>query len=144
MATAGTPGAARTPGQTFALVFGAAYLLVGILGFFAASEFTGGQTDDKLIIFPVNHLHNIVHLAIGGLWVAAARRADTARQANLFIGVAYLGVALLGFLHPGDFMHTLLNIHSSGDADNWLHLASGALALYFGTAGERTATTASA
>lgn len=142
MATAGSPGTARTPGQTFALVFGAAYLLVGILGFFVATEFTGGQTDDKLIIFPLNHLHNIVHLAFGGLWVAAARRPDTARQTNLFIGVAYLGLVLLGFLHPGDIMHTLLNIQSSGDGNNWLNLASGALALYFGTAGGETRSTA--
>ncbi|HEV3472281.1 MAG TPA: DUF4383 domain-containing protein, partial [Actinomycetota bacterium] len=114
-------------------------LLVGIAGFFAASEFTGGSPDDKLILFPVNHLHNIVHLAIGGLWIAGARTAAGAKQMNMIIGVAYLGVALLGFLGLG-FMEDLLNIHGSGSADNWLHLASGALALYFATAGDKATT----
>ena len=125
---------AKTPGQTFALVFGVVYVLVGIAGFFVAKEFTGGSPDDKLILFPVNHLHNIVHLLIGAAWIAGSRTAASAKQANTFIGVAYLGVALLGFLGL-EFMKDLLNIHGSGSADNFLHLASGALALYFGTAG---------
>lgn len=135
-------GNVRTPGQTFALVFGAVYLLVGIAGFFVATEFTGGSPDDKLIIFPVNHLHNIVHLAIGGLWLAGARTAAGAKSMNTMIGVVYLLVAALGFLHPGDFMQDLLNIQGPGSADNWLHLVSGALALYFGTAGASGGTTA--
>lgn len=134
MATA----ASRTPGQTFALVFGVVYLLVGIAGFFVASEFTGGSTDDKLILFPVNHLHNIVHIAIGGLLIAGARTAAGAKSANTLVGAMLLLVALLGFLGL-DFMHDLLNIHGSGSADNWLHLATGALALYFGTAGDKPA-----
>lgn len=131
MATAGT---ARTPGQTFALVFGAVYLLVGILGFFVADSFTGGDESDKLILFPVNHLHNLVHLAIGALWLMGSRTAAAAKQMNMLIGVVYVLVAVLGFLGLG-FMADLLNINSAGSADNFLHLASGALALYFGTAG---------
>ena len=118
----------------FALVFGVVYLLVGIGGFFVAEEFTGGSVDDKLILFPVNHLHNIVHLLIGAAWLAASRRHDTAKTANLGIGVVYLLVAILGFT-GAEFMQDLLNIHSSGDADNFLHLVSGAASLYFGTAG---------
>lgn len=129
-----TAAAARTPGQTFALVFGVIYLLVGIAGFFVATEFTGGSTDDKLIVFPVNHLHNIVHLAIGGVLIAGARTVASAKQANMIIGVVLLLVAVLGFLGL-EFMQDLLNIHGSGSADNWLHLGTGVLALYFGTQG---------
>lgn len=128
----------KSPAQTFALVFGILYLLVGILGFFFAEEFTEGSTADAVLgIFPVNHLHNIVHLLIGAAWVAASRRHDTAKSANTAIGVVYLLVAALGFLFGGEgtFMHTLLNIQSKGSADNFLHLISGALSLYFGTAG---------
>lgn len=127
----------RTPGQTFALIFGAIYVLIGILGFFVAEEFTGGSPDDKLIVFPVNHLHNIVHLAIGALLLAGSRTVAGAKQANTIVGAGYLLVALLGFLGL-EFMSTLLNINGSGSADNFLHLASGALALYFGLAADTT------
>lgn len=133
-------GGTKTTGQTFAMVFGLVYLLVGIAGFFVASEFTGGSTDDKLILFPVNHLHNIVHLAIGALLLAGSRTAAQAKSMNMLVGIVLLLVAVLGFLGL-EFMEDLLNIHGSGSADNWLHLATGALALYFGTAGATTATT---
>ena len=137
-ASATRPAADRTPAQLFALVFGVVYLLVGVLGFFFAEEFTKGSTNDAVLgIFPVNHLHNIVHLAIGAAWVAASRKHDTAKAANTAIGAVYLLVAALGFLLGGEdtIMHTLLNIQSKGDPDNFLHLVSGALSLYFGTAG---------
>ncbi|MEA2434598.1 MAG: hypothetical protein QOG54_2055 [Actinomycetota bacterium] len=127
MATTST----RSPVQLFATVMGAVYLLIGILGFFVANKFTGGSADDKLIFFPVNHLHNVVHLAIGAAWLASARSLLTAKQVSLAIGVAYLLVAALGFVAK-DFMSDLLNIET---ADNFLHLVSGALGVYFGTVG---------
>lgn len=133
----------KSPAQMFALVFGAVYALVGVLGFFVAKEFTGGSVDDKLILFPVNHLHNIVHLAIGAAWLVASRTHAMAKSVNVAIGAVYLLVALLGFTGI-DIMQTLLNIHTPGDADNFLHIVSGALALYFGTAGaaQKAGTTA--
>ena len=135
-------GGARTPAQTFALVFGAVYLLIGLVGF-AATGFDQFATwnDDKLIIFTLNPLHNIVHLLIGAVWVAAASRHDSAKTANLGIGVVYLLVALLGLLQV-EFVAELLSINggdapeaSAGDPDNFLHLISGAAAVFFGTAG---------
>lgn len=132
-ATART-AADRTPAQLFALVFGIVYLLVGIAGFFATDDFTGGTTDDTLIIFHVNHLHNIIHLLIGAAWIAASRRHDTAKTANTAIGVAYLVFAVLGFLLP-NLMQDLINVQSRTDPDNFLHLVTGGLSLYFGTAG---------
>ena len=129
MATAAT---ARTPAQMFGLVFGVVYLLVGIAGFFVASEFTGGSADDKLIAFPVNHLHNIIHLLIGGSLLFGSTRADLARTMNLANGVVLALVAVLGFLGL-EFMQTLIN--DRGAADDFLHLATAILAIYFGTAG---------
>lgn len=124
----------RTPGQIFALAFGAVYFLVGILGFFVAKEFTGGSANDKLIIFPLNHLHNLVHVGVGALWLVGSSQPLLARNVNLLIGVVYLLVAILGFTGI-DLMHTLLNIHSPSSADNFLHLVSAALPLYFGSVG---------
>ena len=123
--------ATRTPAQMFALVFGAIYTLVGIAGFFVASEFTGGVADDKLIAFPVNHLHNIVHLLIGGSLLFGSTRPDLARTMNLANGVVLALVAVLGFVSV--LTPDLLN--DRGVADDFLHLATGILAIYFGTAG---------
>ena len=134
MATAAPAGAAKTPAQTYALIFGAVYLLVGILGFFVAGSFTGGSADDKLILFPVNHLHNIIHVALGAVLLGGSRSAAGAKTANTLVGVVLLLVAVLGFLGL-DLMHTLINVQGSGDADNFLHLVTGGAALYFGTAG---------
>jgi RsiW-degrading membrane proteinase PrsW (M82 family) len=113
---------ARSPVQMFALVFGAIYVLVGLLGF---------VNDPILDTFDVNSLHNVVHLAIGGALVFSSRDHATAKTVSLVVGVAYLLVALLGFVAK-DFMDDLLKINT---ADNFLHLGSGAVALYFGTAG---------
>jgi hypothetical protein len=123
MATA----AGRTPGQLFALVFGVVYALVGILGF---------VNDPILGIFEVNALHNIVHLAVGAVWIFASNNVVTAKTVNLTFGIVYLLLAFLGFV-AGDFMEDLLDIGSENQAlaDNLLHLATGILGVYFGTAG---------
>jgi hypothetical protein len=122
---------ARTPAQTFGLIFGAVYVLVGILGFFVADSFTGGQASDKLILFPVNHMHNIVHLAIGAALLFGSTRPDLARTINLVVGVVYALVAVLGFM--GVVTPELIN--DRGVADDFLHLGTAILAIYFGTAG---------
>jgi hypothetical protein len=127
-------GATRTPGQLYALVIGAVYLLVGVIGFFFASEFTRGSADDEFIIFRLNHLHNLIHVVLGIGWLAASRTAALAKNLNALFGAVLLLVALLGFTGI-DLMHTLVNITESTDPDNFLHLVTGALALYFGTAG---------
>ncbi|MBW3595186.1 MAG: DUF4383 domain-containing protein [Actinobacteria bacterium] len=133
MATAG-PAKTRTPAQLFGLVFGAVYVLVGIAGFFVADQFIGGEASDKLIVFPVNHMHNIVHLLIGGVLLFGATRADLARTVNLGVGITYALVAVLGFI--GVVTPELIN--DRGVADDFLHLGTAILAIYFGTAGSET------
>jgi hypothetical protein len=124
----------RTPGQLYALVIGAVYLLVGVVGFFFASEFTEGSSDDQFIIFRLNHLHNLLHVALGVGWLAASRAASAANGVNTLFGIVLLLVAILG-LSGIDLMHTLLNIPESTDPDNFLHLTTGGIALFFGTVG---------
>ena len=122
---------AKTPAQMFGLVFGAVYVLVGLAGFLVADAFTGGQASDKLIVFPVNHMHNIVHLLIGAVLLFGSSRADLAPKANLGVGIVYALVAVLGFI--GVVTPELIN--DRGVADDFLHLATAILAIYFGTAG---------
>ena len=112
----------RSINQTIALAFGAIYTLVGLAGFFVSETFAGTE-DDELLGFQVNHLHNIVHLLIGVALIAASRRHDSARGANLAIGVTYIALAVLGPFITG----TDLNIVALNSADHFLHAASGLL-----------------
>lgn len=125
----------------FALVFGAVYLLVGLAGFAVTGfdDFAGETFDEELIIFALNPLHNIVHLAIGALWLGAAAKHDTAKNVNMLIGVVYGLVTILGFAGVLEF----LAIEDGAAPDNFLHLGSSVLAIYFGSVGA-TQTRASA
>lgn len=121
-------------GQVFALLFGIGYFVSGIGAYLFSDGLTGGTADDKLIFFRTNYIHAIVHLLLGVGWLAASRTTEMARTINLLFGVVLLLVALLGFTGI-DLMHTFINVGGSLDADNFLHLGSGLLALYYGTAG---------
>ena len=130
---AGARGAARTPAQTFALAFGVVYLAVGILGFAATGfdEFFADQFDEKLLVFPVNPAHNVVHILIGAAWLAGSRAHAAAKSVNTAIGGAYLLVFVLGLFGALKW----LAIDNGFNADQLLHLVTGALGVYFGTAG---------
>lgn len=122
-ARTGARSGARTVNQTVALVFGAAYTLVGLAGFLVSTTFADRDDEKLLGLFEVNNLHNVVHLLIGLALVAASRRHDSARGANLAIGATYLALGVVGpFIQDTD-----VNVVALNGADNGLHLASGAL-----------------
>jgi hypothetical protein len=121
---------AWTPAQRFAAAFGVVYLLVGIAGFAltGVSDFAGHH-HHTLLIFAVNPLHNVVHVVLAVVWLAAAPRHRTARSANLALGVVLGLVTVLGFVGVTD----MLGMSGFADPDNFLHLATATLALYFGS-----------
>lgn len=123
----------RTPAQLFALVFGIVYLVVGLVGFAVTGfdSFAGKTFDEELVIFALNPLHNIVHIGLGAVWIGAAAKHATAKSANMLLGVVLLLVFALGMAGVLEF----LAIKDAGAADNYLHLATAALALYFGSVG---------
>ena len=119
-----------SPNRLVAAVFGVVYLLVGLVGFAVTgfSNFAGTDTGDKLLVFEINPLHNIVHLAIGVLLLLSSRAVATAKGANTAVGAVYLLVGILGlFLIGSD-----ANILSLNGADNVLHLASAIVLLGVG------------
>lgn len=123
----------KTPAQIFALVFGVVYLVVGLLGFAVTGfdEWAAKSFSEELIIFPLNPLHNIVHLALGAVWLGAAGKHASAKSVNLLFGVVLALVFVLGMVGALEF----LAIKGAGSTDNYLHVATAALALYFGSAG---------
>lgn len=80
--------------RTIALLFGYVFLAVGVLGFIM---------NPTLILFGVNALHNIVHIASGAVLLIGAYAAGgrNARTVNTVFGAVYLLVAVLGFVAPG-------------------------------------------
>ena len=126
-----------SPNRLVATIFGAVYLLVGLLGF----AFTGGvgfvATKGGLIlgIFEVNPLHNIAHLLIGAaLLIAGLAGAVAARAVNVTIGAVYLLLGIIGFFLAG----TAANILALNTPDHFLHLVSAIVLLGVGLGAERT------
>ncbi|GAA1344747.1 DUF4383 domain-containing protein [Arthrobacter roseus] len=119
-----------SPNRLLATIFGAVYLLVGIAGFFVTSGIGFFATEGRnLIIFEVNPLHNIIHLAIGAaLLLAGLSSVAASKGVNTTIGGVYLLVGVLGLFLVG----SSLNIIALNGADNVLHLASAVLLLGVG------------
>jgi uncharacterized protein DUF4383 len=120
-----------TLAQLYSLVVGAALLLAGIAGFLVDSSFgpLGSNVEgDNLVLFEVNGIHNIVHVASGALGLAMWRSPASARVFALGFGAVYLLVTVLGFA-MGDNVLGIIPINA---ADNVLHLAIAALGLAVG------------
>lgn len=125
--------------RTFALIFGIIYVLVGILGFIpglsthpthpsgdlAVDSFHG----DLLGLFPINILHNIVHLLIGLWGILASRSVSGARFYAKVLAIVYGLLAILG-LFPAT--NTTFGLIPIGGNDVWLHALSALIAAYFG------------
>ena len=124
MATTANRGdEARNIGQTLALVIGATYVLVGLVGFLVTGfDDFAGVTNKRLIFFEINPLHNIVHLLIGAAGVAMWKRRDTARAYGVALAVGY-GLTFLYGLAVAN-KDTSSNFLSLNGADNILHLGS--------------------
>ena len=119
--------------QRVAQIFGWGFVLAGILGFFATDE------EGRLLgLFPVNTLHNVVHLALGVWGILAARSWDAARTYCRAAGAIYLVLLVLGLVVPDGF-----GLVPLGGNDVWLHALFGLPLLFFGfTAKERSASRA--
>lgn len=111
-------------GRRLALAIGAAYVLVGVLGFFVTGfDDVAGVTGKKLLgIFEINPLHNVVHLLIGFGGLALWRRRDTARVYGIALVAGYGVTFAYGLATAGK--DTAANFLSLNAADNGLHLVS--------------------
>ena len=119
----------RSSAQTFALLVGVVFLLVGILGFIPGvvtehdTKFLGQDGDSKLLgIFQINILHNLVHVIFGIAGIAMAKRTDSARTYLIGGGIIYLVVFLYGILIDFGSDVNIINLNA---ADNVLHLVLG-------------------
>ena len=132
----------NSPNRLVATVFGAVYLLVGLVGFAVTSGVGFFSTEGaNLIIFEVNPLHNVIHLAIGAaLLYAGVKDVHLARTVNTAVGAVYLLVGIVGLF----LLNSPLNIIALNGADNVLHLASAVLLLGVGLSLDKVPATARA
>ncbi|CAN5177787.1 hypothetical protein BH11ACT4_BH11ACT4_10150 [soil metagenome] len=133
----------KSPNRVLGIVFGALYILLGILGFTVTSGIGFFTTEGGLLlgVFEVNVFHNVAHIIIGAaLLLAGLSNANAARTINSVIGGAYLLLGLAGLFLVG----TALNILALNVADNVLHFASAAILLAVGLGADRRARAASA
>ncbi|HEX2493148.1 MAG TPA: DUF4383 domain-containing protein [Steroidobacter sp.] len=123
--------------HTFARVFGIIFLLVGIGGFVPGITQPHDHPDlalkagsgMELGLFPVNFLHNIVHLAFGVWGIAAAPAVGSARLYARVVAIAYALLAILGLIPATNTALGLVPIYGH---DIWLHALLAAIAAYFG------------
>jgi hypothetical protein len=111
-------------------VFGAVYLLVGILGFIPGLAPMGNGTHNLLGLFPISSLHNVVHLAVGlaglGAYFSGVAMSRTFAQA---VGIVYALIAVLGII-----VGNSLGFLPIGGLDIGLHAITAAVLLYVGFA----------
>ncbi|HEY6421878.1 MAG TPA: DUF4383 domain-containing protein [Pseudonocardiaceae bacterium] len=126
-------GKHRTLEQNYAVIAGAIYTAIGVIGFFITgfSNVTEMTNHALLGIFYLNPFHNVVHLTVGAFWIAAGLVLTpvATEGVNFAIGGFYLLAAILGFLG----YLSLVSIPAGLDADNFLHLGSALVTLIFGS-----------
>lgn len=118
---AGPMPAGRSMPQIIALAFGVVYTLFGLVGLLLTG-FDGnfaGHDGESLLGFEVNPLHNLVHLGVGVLGIAMARKLATARTYGWILFVVFGAVFLFGLFAVGNDDINFLAING---ADNVLHL----------------------
>lgn len=103
------------PNKIVGGVFGAVYILVGLVGFAV----------NPIIVFQVNTLHNVIHILVGVLLLAGFLAGEPrARQINITVGSVYLVLGVLGFV-----VGLLQDLLALNTADHLLHLASAVVLL---------------
>jgi hypothetical protein len=125
--------------RDFAKIAGIAFVVIGLLGFIPGITQSPPPNAPDLAVetaygwllglFPVNILHNLVHLALGAWGLAAARAWDSARMYARGTAIIYAVLAVMGLVPGLDTMFGLAPLFSH---DVWLHVLLAVAAAYFG------------
>jgi hypothetical protein len=104
--------------RIYAIAFGAVYTLVGLVGFTVSTTLATAN----LAVFPVNVLHNVVHLLVGLAGLGAFFTGQTITYARA-MAILFAILTVAGFLPQ-----PLLGLVPLGGADILLHAATALLA----------------
>jgi hypothetical protein len=116
--------------QSAAILVGAVFLVLGILGFtpgvtahLDSLRFSGIRSGATLFgLFQISVLQNFVHVAMGVAGLLLARSYALARAYLLVGGLVFLGLWVWGLLLDPI---SAANVLPMNNADDWLHLGLG-------------------
>lgn len=122
---------------SFAALYGIVFLLAGVAGFVPGLSpehvhpgvAVTGASRLALGLFPVNVLHNLVHILFGVWGLLAARSVAGSRFYARAVAVLY-GVLTIAGLVP--MLNTLFGLVPLYGNDVWLHALLAVVAAYFG------------
>lgn len=130
------------PGQHFARIVGILYLAIGIMGFISALVQQPINPPDLIFnlgvetgygylmgLFPINVVHNIVHLFVGILGIAASISLDSSRIYARGLAVLYGALTVMGLIPYANTTFGLVPIFGN---DVWLHAVTTTFAAYYG------------
>lgn len=125
--------------RTFALIFGVVFLIVGIGGFIPSLTDHAATPDADLTmtngyghelgLFPINVLHNAVHILFGLWGLLAYRSYAGARTYARGVAVIYAVFTVMGLVDSLDTTFGLVPLYGN---DVWLHAVLAIVAAYFG------------
>ena len=138
MTTGTTSTGSRTLLQTAALLVGATFVLVGLLGFvpgittnFDELSFASNESGAELLgIFQVSVLHNIVHLLFGVVGIAMAKSIAGAKTFLVGGGAIYVVLFLYGLVIDKESSANFVPLNT---ADDYLHLVLGVAMIALGS-----------
>lgn len=110
--------------QRAAQIFGWVFVLVGIVGMVYSYSMEGALL---LGIFPVNVVHNLVHILLGLWGIKSAGSFASAKSYATIAGLLYLVLAIVGYVEPNP-----ADMLPLGGNDVYLHAVLGIILLGIG------------
>ena len=125
--------------RTFALLFGIVFLVIGVAGFIPGITTAPHAGHPDLVVdanygqvlglFPVNILHNIVHILFGLWGLLSYKSLSAAKGYARGVAIAYAVLTVAGIV-PG--LNTMFGLVPLYGNDIWLHALLALVAAYFG------------
>ena len=131
--------------NTCALTLGIIFLILGIAGLIPAFTTLPGESFDTALpltadgiyskgfgllfgVFPTNLMHNLFHVLVGALGIAAAK-TNRGRTYNQIFGISYIAIVIMGTL---PLTKTVFGIMPIFGNNIWWNGLTGVIATYFG------------
>ena len=117
--------------KTLTIIFGVILVLLGFLGF-TSNSLIGADA-----LFVTDSVHNLIHLILGGILLAAVFWASESAMLWLkLIGIILFLLGLIGILTVPSIGGILLGIASTNGASNWFNLIAGGVLFVAGKYGK--------